>query len=149
MENLPDDGLSAICSVTEMARKLGLSRARFYQLLDKRVFPPPIRCDGRRPFYPLDLQRQCMEVRATGIGADGQPVLFNKSRKNHKSRRIQRNHSSRFVTALKNIGLDLDTSTVEQALHRLYPDGLEKGHDKNRILLDLARHFAKECPSCV
>jgi predicted DNA-binding transcriptional regulator AlpA len=39
-----DNEFEAVCSVHEMADKLGLSRPRFYQLLRLDVFPPPIYC---------------------------------------------------------------------------------------------------------
>ncbi len=53
-----DNDLKAVCSVTELTKKLGLSRARFYQLQKMGVFPMPIYCTRTiRPFYPLELQQ--------------------------------------------------------------------------------------------
>ena len=67
----------SICSVTELARKLGLSRARFYQLQRSGVFPAPVYClYTKRPFYPMDLQEKCLEIRKTGIGHNGRPIIF-------------------------------------------------------------------------
>lgn len=64
-------------SVTEMARMLGLSRARFYQLVRSGTFPAadhdPL---TNRPFYGEEGQRRCLEVRRKTCGIDGKPVLF-------------------------------------------------------------------------
>jgi hypothetical protein len=86
----------ATCSVTEMARKLGLSRARLYQLMETGVFPPPVRAGTRRPFYTPDLQHKCLQIHKTGVGFNGQSVLFNK-RWRRKARREPRNQYDGFV----------------------------------------------------
>jgi hypothetical protein len=47
----------AVVSVAEMARMVGMSRARFYQLLNEGVFPPPLyRIETRRPFFNQQMQ---------------------------------------------------------------------------------------------
>ena len=57
MKMLPNDDFKAVCSVTELAKKLDLSRARFYQLQKVCVFPEPVYCiRTKRPFYPMDIQ---------------------------------------------------------------------------------------------
>lgn len=134
------DGM-AICSVTEMARKLGLSRARLYQLVETGVFPPPIRSGMRRPFYTPDLQQKCLQIRKTGVGFRGQPVLFNKRRARPAVRSEHRADYQGLVTALKNMGLKVNTIAVEHAVRALYPAGLGDNQDPNEVLRDLFRHF--------
>jgi len=60
---MPDpytNGKAAV-SVSEMARIVGLSRSRFYGLVNEGVFPPPVYdLRTRRPFYDLDLQQRCL-----------------------------------------------------------------------------------------
>lgn len=64
-------------SVAEMARMVGLSRARFYQLVGSGVFPPPERQpDTNRPFYGEERQKVVLDVRRRNCGINGQPVLF-------------------------------------------------------------------------
>jgi hypothetical protein len=66
-----------IVSVSEMARMLGLSRARLYQLMKEGVFPAPTRPDnGARPFFDREQQEQCLTVRRSNCGIDGRPILF-------------------------------------------------------------------------
>lgn len=64
-------------SVAEMARMVGLSRARFYQLIQAGVFPAPERhAETGRPFYGEEAQRTCLEVRRRNCGVNGKLVLF-------------------------------------------------------------------------
>ena len=66
----------AAVSVAEMSRMVGLSRARFYQLIGT-TFPPPLYTEAtKRPFYDEGLQAVCLEVRRRNCGVDGKPVLF-------------------------------------------------------------------------
>ena len=67
----------AAVSVAEMARMMGLSRARFYQLTKAGAFPPPVyHLLTRRPIYPEELQLVCLDVRRRNCGIDGKPILF-------------------------------------------------------------------------
>jgi transposase len=64
-------------SVTEMARMVGLSRARFYQLVRRGTFPSADQdAVTGRPCYFEEKQRQVLEVRRRNCGVDGTPILF-------------------------------------------------------------------------
>src|ERR1700726_808879 len=66
----------AAVTVAEMARMLGLSRSRFYQLIGT-AFPQPERQqETGRPIYTEELQQVCLEVRRRNCGIDGKPILF-------------------------------------------------------------------------
>jgi hypothetical protein len=66
----------AVVTVAEMARMVGLSRARFYQLVGT-AFPHPVYdVNTRRPLYVEEQQEVCLEVRRRNCGVDGKPVLF-------------------------------------------------------------------------
>lgn len=67
--------LKEFVTLLEMSKMLGMSRARFYQLLGT-VFPKPLRSDKGRPYYDKPLQEVCLRVKATNQGIDGQPVQF-------------------------------------------------------------------------
>lgn len=67
----------AVVTVAEMARMVGLSRARFYQLVAAGTFPQPhYDVTTRRPLYVEEQQEVCLEVRRRNCGVDGKPVLF-------------------------------------------------------------------------
>ena len=66
----------AVVSKSEMARMVGLSPARFAQLVGT-TFPWPLYdIKSRRPFYTEELQEVCLSVRKRNCGVDGKPVLF-------------------------------------------------------------------------
>lgn len=64
-------------SVTEMAQMVGLSRARFYQLVRRGTFPPADQdAMTARPCYFEEKQRQILEARRRNCGVDGIAILF-------------------------------------------------------------------------
>lgn len=64
-------------SIASMAKMVGLSRARFYQLMESGVFPRPERhAESGRPFYSEEQQKVVLEVRRRNCGINGQAVLF-------------------------------------------------------------------------
>ena len=65
----------AVVTITEMSRMVGLSPARFRQLMGT-TFPSPLYSVAtRRPFYTEDMQLICLDVRRRNCGIDGRPVL--------------------------------------------------------------------------
>jgi hypothetical protein len=149
MDTSAKHDFAAICSVTEMAAKLGLSRARFYQLVEMAVFPPPVRLGTQRPFYPADLQQKCLQIRHTRVGFNGLPVLFNHRRKSSESRSAQGGQYGGLVAALKNMGLKVSASDVKHAVGALYPAGPVGSQSQDEVLRALFRHFTKDCQSRV
>lgn len=138
----------AAISVSEMADLCGLSRSRFYDLLDAGVFPKPVRNPSlKRPIYDRQLQDKCLEIRQSGIGLNGVPVLFNR-----KSRRPQAGKSQRAVTpepkqdhadlivALKGLGLNSTSEAVRAAVASLFPAGLA-GIDQGDVIRKVFLHL--------
>ena len=129
---LPDDNLKAVCSVTEMTKKLGLSRARFYQLQNMGVFPKPLYLGNPdRPFYPLELQQQCLNIRKTGICSNGKPIIFYAPReKKRRCPTVQVEPQYQELTeSLRQMGLNVTGDKVKTAVKALYPDGLAEPFD--------------------
>jgi hypothetical protein len=80
---MPESCQKAVYSVSETAHSVGLSRARFYQLVEAGVFPTPIYdIRTRRPYYTAELQEICKKIRQTNIGQNGLPILFYSPRQN-------------------------------------------------------------------
>ena len=141
---LSDNSLKAVCSVTELAKKLGLSRARFYQLQEIGVFPKPVYCvRTKRPFYPLDLQQKCIDIRKTGIGCNGQIIIFYTSRQNKAGK--SQNQSDRkyeeLADTLRQMGLNVTCSKVKNAVKTLYPEKLAQHPVEGEVIRDLFRYF--------
>ena len=136
--------LKAVCSVTELTKKLGLSRARFYQLQKMGVFPMPIYCTRtKRPFYPLELQQKCIDIRKTGIGLNGQATIFYASRKNisQKSPSQLGHQYEELADILSQMGLNVTCNKVRHAVKALYPAGLAQCPDEGMVIRDLFRYF--------
>src|SRR5438094_10109452 len=74
--------MKAAVSVSEMCEMCSISRSRWYEMVASGVFPKPIQLASmKRPVYDRTLQEKCLEIRATGIGMNGSPVLFNRKSK--------------------------------------------------------------------
>lgn len=152
MEISSNDDLRAVCTVSELARKLDLSRARLYQLQKTGVFPTPIYCvRTKRPFYPLDLQQQCVNIRTTGIGCNGQPIIFYSSHKS-KSKGSQNQSDSKYeelATALREMGLNVTRNDIRKAAKALYPEGLTKGPIEGTVIGKVFRYLSNGSKSSV
>ena len=152
-EPLPKNELKAVCSVTELAIILGLSRTRFYQLQRVGVFPMPVFCiRTKRPFYPLELQKKCIEIRKTGVAHNGQPVLFygeHKSRNKascelsepEKSCNKNQQKYEELTKTLRRMGLNVSCRAVENAINNLFQEGLQQDSDEGQTVRDLFRYL--------
>ena len=134
----------SICTVTELARKLGLSRARFYQLQKTSVFPMPVYClYTKRPFYPADLQDKCHEIRKTGIGHNGHPIIFYSKRNvaATKPNSCSEEKYRELSDALKQMGLKISPAKAEKAFMALYPDNWKKLNIDGEVIAGVFRYF--------
>ena len=120
-------------TVSEMARMVGLSRARFYQLIGT-AFPYPVySVSTRRPFFDEGLQKVCLEVRRKNCGIDGKPILFS-CRPAVPKKQISKGGSTspkkppkhtNLIAGLAGLGLSgVTDQQVEAALVKLYPQGM-------------------------
>jgi hypothetical protein len=146
-----DDVTKAVVSVSEMARMVGLSRARFYQLIRAGSFPQPDREPATgRPCYFEEGQRRCLEVRRRNLGIDGRPVLFYARRRDIKGQRqkrpkleAQRGDVAALVDGLNALGLTTATAAqVERVVGELYPqgtEGLDRGEVLKAVFLEIRR----------
>ena len=140
----------AVVSVAEMARMVGLSRGRFYQLIGS-TFPYPVYdLVSKRPFYTGELQGVCLEVRRRNCGIDGKPVLFyarraitatkKASRQLAKAKPKHDDHAD-LCEGLKYLGLLAVTSAdVELAIKTRYPSGVGQT-DQGEVLRALFLHL--------
>lgn len=139
--------LKPIISVIEMAKSVGLSRARFYQLLEQGIFPQPLYCiRTKRPFFNIELQQACHDVKNTGIGFNNQFILFYSPRKNNsnnispKRKTRTNNKYDELSETLTQMGLNnINSLKIEGAINEIYPD--EIPNDEGVILRELFRYF--------
>ncbi len=142
-----------VVSVAEMARLVGLSRARFYQLVAEGIFVSPIYCvHTRRPFYSEEMQALCMEVRKRNCGVNGKPILFYAARhplgqqsrpvKKSKAEPKQKNQYVDLIDGLRSLGLEVTAAVVEPIVKELFPAGIQSldcGEVIRRVFLRMKR----------
>jgi hypothetical protein len=141
----------AVVSVAEMARMCGLSRARFYQLVEGGVFPPPLyRIDTKRPFFNQAMQEICLEVRRRNCGINGRPVLFYAPRlgtpmPKPKTTPPKNSHKhADLIEGLRALGLTFVNSTqVEAAIATCFPNG-KSGVDDETVLRTVFLHLKRQ-----
>jgi hypothetical protein len=149
-------------SVTEMARMVGLSRARFYQLVKAGTFPAPeVEPNTGRPFYSEDKQRTCLEVRRRNCGIDGKPILFYSRRRDfgqtsqvqltgrHKTKQPGAQSKPKatsqyadLIDGLAALNVTATAAQVEQVVKELYPTGtagIDQGEVLKAVFLRLRR----------
>jgi hypothetical protein len=131
----------AVVSVAEMARMVSMSRARFYQLVEQGIFPPPLyRLDTRRPFFTQEMQETCLEVRRRNCGLNGRPVLFYARRlgspiSKAKATPPKNSHKhTDLINGLRALGLTIvNSAQVEAAIQKCFPNG-RSGVDDETVL---------------
>jgi len=130
-----NEPVKMIVSKTEMARMVGLSRARFFQLVGTTFPYPQYDLRTRRPFYPPELQEVCLSVRQRNCGVDGKPIMF-------YSRRLQTTLTTKrtakaapkksngdnyghLIEGLKSLGLIVAPAQVAAAIKEIFPNGVD------------------------
>lgn len=144
----------AIVTVAEMARMVGLSRARFYQLIGS-AFPAPERdAETGRPYYVEDAQRICLEVRRRNCGVDGKPILFYArrggapttptKRRESKPQDKAKNKYTTIVDAVKGLGLvGVSDQQVSAAVAKLFPAGIAQV-DEAEVIRSVFVHIQRQ-----
>ena len=143
--------LQAIVSISEMARMVGLSRQRYFQLQGS-TFPNPLRDERGRPYYDEELQQICLDVRQKNCGVDGKPVLFyarrtdlGTTRKRTAKPKKPTQHSF-LIDGLRSLGLNsLTTEQVEKSLKGVFPDGVN-GTDQGEVIRGVFLNLKRKEP---
>jgi hypothetical protein len=160
MQNQPP--IKDAVTVAEMARNLGLSRARFYELMRDGVFPTPSRNPKtKRPYFDRQQQELCLLIRKTNRGANGRTVLFygrrltgvspTERRSARKSKSKPKQHQDETTIealrrGLSQLGLNEATpSEIRVALTEQYPDGVGDV-DESEVLLSVFRQLKRRNP---
>lgn len=138
-------------SVSEMARMLSMSRARFYQLMNNGVFPKPlIEVSTSRPYFDEQLQETCLNVRRRNCGVNGRPVMFYPIRQavsvsikpTMKNKTVAKEKHTELIESLSCLGLTVNGPQVEAALTECYPTGIadtDQGNIVRQLFLYLKR----------
>ena len=149
--NSPTGSKGGPVSVSTMADWVNLSRDRFYDLVRSGVFPPPVYdLVTRQPRYTVELQEICLRIRETGVGFDGQLVLFNRKRRKGAPRQSRPSPSGRlegrsdqvriWTAQLRHLGIKVTRDEVSAALEKFLPQGTLDAED-GEVLRRLCRQL--------
>jgi hypothetical protein len=144
----------AAVSVTEMAKMVGLSRARFYQLVKRGTFPPADQdAATKRPCYFEAKQRQILDARRRNCGVDGKPVLFYSRRTDAgqprsasrptigKVKEVVQKYMD-LIDGLAALNVTVSVAQVEPLVNELFPngtDGVDPGEVIRAVFLRIQR----------
>jgi hypothetical protein len=121
-------------SCAEVARRLGLSRQRFWQLRRDGVFPQPhVDEETGRQFYTQEQVDLCLDLRKRNVGMNGKVVLFysvrsmttvSKPTKKKSRRKPRTDRHQHIIESLKALGLSgVTDGQVEAAMNEILPIG--------------------------
>lgn len=142
-------------SVTEMARMVGLSRARFYQLVKKGTFPPADQDSAsHRPCYLEEKQRQILEARRKNLGVDQKPILFYSRRRDlgqtkkvvsRPAKPPKSNEYADLIDQLAQAKVFVTAAEVEPVVKEMFPEGTV-GIDPGEVFLAVFKRLQRQNP---
>ena len=145
---LLDPNRRVVLTISDTARLVGLSRSRFYALMQQGVFPMPIYLIAtKRPFYDERLRDECVEIRRTGLGANDQPILFYPRRAGPPTTRSSKSSLRgkkktptikprvlRLIELLRGLGVESPSpQSVTAALSACFPSGADDKADHELV----------------
>lgn len=140
--------IKAAVTVAEMARMVGLSRARFYQLIGT-AFPWPVYdVSTRRPFYVEEMQTLCLDVRRRNCGIDGRPILFYAIRtaRPTSARRSPKTEShTEIISGLRSLGMNATSKQVAGVMKELFPQGTQSADGSQVLTAVFVQLRKKQC----
>lgn len=136
--------VKAAITVSQMAELCEISRSRWYELVDAKVFPAPVvLLPIKRPVYDRTLIEKCLQIKESGIGLSGSPVVFNRKLKKVWSTKQKATPPAKRQTgapliepifdAVKALGLTTTMLAVTDAVAAIYPTGIE-GQDQGDLI---------------
>ena len=142
--SVPNPSVKAAVSVSEMAELCEISRSRWYELVEAGVFPAPVMLlPIKRPIYDRTLIEKCLQIKQSGIGLGGTPVVFNRKLKKvwptkHRPKPPAKVQPSDpliepILDAVKALGLTTTMQSVTDAVAALYPTGIA-GQDQGDVI---------------
>ena len=113
------------------------------QLVKAGVFPAPLYdVETKRPYYPEDLQAQCLEVRKRNLGINGKVIMFYARRPGltatpkAKTPKVRPKETERYPDILEGLtalGLVVTSAQVAEAVGQVFPQGTE-GTDPGEVI---------------
>jgi hypothetical protein len=149
---------------TTMARLMGTSRTRLYQLMaDEVILRPVYLIANRRPVYTKEMAVRNLKVKQKNVGVNGRVIMFYSSRPKYsaslkpkaepkKNRREEECVSSQkgrhddLIEALEALGIEnIKPEQIDSAIRICFPDGTNDVSE-DEILRAVFRHCKCQNP---
>lgn len=126
-----------IVSINQLCLLMGISRSRYYQILNENIILPPIYSPGsKRPYYTRVMALRNIQVKKDNVGINGKICLFYNTRKPaitktptpRKTKTIASgsNQYQELIEGLESLGLtDVKPSQIEAAIKKTYPGPID------------------------
>jgi len=133
---MEEKSIPEIVSINQMCSLMGISRSRYYQILEEGLIHPPIYSDSKRPYFTREMALRNLEVKKNNIGVNGRICIFYNSNRSSissaknktakKGNKKKTTNNSDLIEGLSCLGLvDIKSSQVEDALKKLFPNGTD------------------------
>ncbi len=155
--NSENQNVPEYVNVSTMAKMLGLSRSRLYQLIEQGILLKPICSEqSKRPVYSREIILRNLEVKKNNVGINGQIVMFYSQRsqrklksaailpkKSTKQRPIQNEYKA-IIEDLELLELsNIKASDVASAIGICFPDGTADVSE-DETLTAVFRHLKRQ-----
>lgn len=138
-----ENPMKAAVSVSSVCRLLQMSRSQFYFHVRRGTFSTPLRLpSNNRPYYTASMVEDIIKARETGIGVNGEFVLFYDRQPKAEVKDAKPDHTG-LLEGLAALGLNsVTTAQVEAALAFCFPKGTN-GQDEANVLRTVFRHLKR------
>lgn len=138
-----ENPMKAAVSVSSVCRLIAMSRSQFYFHVRRGTFSTPLRLpSNQRPYYTASMVEDIIKARETGIGVNGEFVLFYDRQPKAEVKDAKPDHTA-LLEGLAALGLTSTTAhQVEAALAVCFPKGTS-GHDEANVLRVVFRHLKR------
>ena len=138
-----ENPMKAAVSVSSLCRVLKMSRSQFYFHVKRGTFSAPLRLtSNNRPYYTASMVEDIIRARETGIGVNGEYVLFYERQPKAEASKPRADHTA-LLEGLAALGMATITpEQVEAALAVCYPKGFT-GQDEATVLRAVFRHLKR------
>lgn len=138
-----ENPMKAAVSVSSVCRLISMSRSQFYFYVKRGTFSTPLRLpSNNRPYYTASMVEDIITARETGIGLNGEFVIFYERQPKSEVKVAKPDHTA-LLEGLGTLGLtSITAEQVEAALGVCYPKGTS-GQDDASVLRTVFRHLKR------
>lgn len=138
-----EEPLKAVVSVSAVCRQLGMSRSQFYFHVRRGTFHTPMRLpSNQRPYFTASMVEDIRKARETGVGVNGEYVLFYERAEPATQAAAKQDYSS-LLEGLRTLGLStISNDQTAAAVAACFPNGTI-GQDESNVLRTVFRHLKR------